>query len=112
MASASYTVEPVRVEGRITDVRILRDDRTQHLGGRRGGEAELGRAARIEGTSVLPVFLGAGLGVGLADVLERTGGPVAVVDAETAILDLTGVRGTWQDDPRVCWLDSEDADTA
>jgi spore maturation protein CgeB len=22
------------------------------------------------------------------------------------------VRGTWQDDPRVCWLDSEDADTA
>lgn len=107
-----YVAEALHGEDGHLDVRILRHGRTQHLGGRRGKENELRRVAEVPAQGVLPVLLGAGLGLALAELLERTDGPVAVVDAEAAILDLTGVRKTWQDDPRVCWLDSEDADTA
>ena len=109
-AEIDYTAEPARLPDGSVDVRILRDGRVQHLGGRRGAENELRRAAEIPARGVLPVFLGAGLGVGLADVLDRTAGPVAVVDAEEPIGALTGVPQKWRDDPRVFWI--ADADPA
>lgn len=105
-----YTAEALFGADGSLDVRILRAGRAQHLGGRRGGENELRRTAEVPARGVLPVLLGAGLGLALAELLERTSGPVAVVDVETAILDLTGVRERWRDDPRVCWLDGEDPD--
>ena len=61
--------------------------RVQHLGGKRGAENELRRTADIPATGVLPVFLGSGLGVGLADTLAKVAGPVAVVDVDEAKRD-------------------------
>lgn len=107
----SYTAEPVMQDGRLIDVRILRDGRAQHLGGRRGIENELRRVADIP-DKTLPVLLGAGLGAGLAHVLESSSGPVAVVDRETDILAVTGVRARWGQDPRVFWVDADDPETA
>jgi spore maturation protein CgeB len=111
-AEADYVAELVRAADGALDVRILRDGRVQHLGGKRGAENELRRAAEIPVSGVLPVFLGAGLGVGLADVLARACGPVAVVDAEHSIGALTGVPQKWQGDPRVFWIAEEDPEAA
>jgi len=107
-AQIDYTAELVHSDDGSVDVRVLRDGRVQHLGGRRGAENELRRVADIAPGGVLPVFLGAGLGVGLADVLARGAGPVAVVDGETSIGALTGVPQKWRDDPRVFWIDHTD----
>lgn len=107
-----YTAEPVHSADGSLDVRILRDGRVQHLGGRRGAENELRRVAQIPAGGVLPVFLGAGLGVGLDDVLAKVAGPVAVVDAETPIGELTGVPEKWRDEPRVFWVTEEDPEAA
>lgn len=112
MAAANYTAERVHTDDGSVDVRVLRDGRVQMLGGKRGGENELRRVAEIPVSGVLPVFLGAGLGVGLGDVLARTSGPVAVVDGEEPIFTLTGVREKWRDDPRVYWLEEDDPDAA
>jgi len=109
-AARDYTVEPVRAADGSADVRILRDGRVQHLGGRRGAENELRRVADIPANGVLPVFLGAGLGVGLADVLARVTGPVAVVDAEESIGALTEVPQKWRGDPRIFWIAEDDPD--
>jgi spore maturation protein CgeB len=92
-------------------VRIVLDGRVRHLGGRRGAENELRRAADVPDDGALPVLLGSGLGAGLADILSRTAGPVAVVDAEGAVYALTGVREKWRGDPRVLWLDESDPET-
>jgi len=107
-AQIDYTAEPVCLPDGSMDVRVLRDGRVQHLGGRRGAENELRRVAEIAPGGVLPVFLGAGLGVGLADVLNRGAGPVAVVDGEASIGALTKVPQKWRDDPRVFWIEATD----
>lgn len=112
MADVDYTAEPVRLADGSVDVRILRDGRVQHLGGKRGAENELRRVAEIPVNGVLPVFLGAGLGPGLADVLAKVEGPVAVVDAERSIGALTGLPEKWQGDPRVLWIAEEDPEAA
>lgn len=108
MTAAGYTAEALRGEDGSLDVRVVRDGRARHLGGRRGVDNELRRTADVPGEGVLPVLLGSGLGAGLADILARTSGPVAVVDAEGAVHDLTGVREKWRGEPRVIWLDEPD----
>ncbi|MGE4439966.1 MAG: glycosyltransferase [Desulfomicrobium sp.] len=111
-AGTDYSAERVRLPDGSVDVRVLREGRVQHLGGKRGVENELRRVADIPAEGVLPVFLGCGLGAGLADMLARTAGPVAVVDAESAIGALTGAPGNWRDDPRVFWIDQADPEAA
>lgn len=102
-----YEVRPVIIDGDLTDLRVLRGGRTWTLWGRRGGAAEL---ALLEGLPEgLPVLLGTGLGLALEALLER-GGPVAVVDRETPLIEASGVRRRFGDDPRVLWLDDPDPD--
>jgi spore maturation protein CgeB len=107
-----YTAEALRGDDGSLDVRVLVDGRARHLGGRRGAENELRRVAAVPSDGALPVLLGSGLGAGLADVLSRTSGPVAVVDAEEPVVRLTGVRERWRDDGRLLWIDGSDAESA
>lgn len=107
-----YAVEALRAEDGSLDVRVLCEGRVRHLGGRRGAENERGRVAGLPAAGALPVLLGSGLGAGLEDVLARTSGPVAVVDAEEPVTRLTGVRERWSGDPRVLWVDGDDPDAA
>lgn len=111
-AETDYVAQSVRTPDGSLDVRVLRDGRVQHLGGRHGAQNELRRAAEIPAGGVLPVFLGAGLGVGLADVLAKVSGPVAVVDAETSIGELTGVPQKWRGESRVLWISQHDPEVA
>ncbi len=112
MADATtYAAELLRADDGSVDVRVLCDGRVRHLGGRRGAENEARLVSEVP-VGVLPVLLGSGLGLGLAELLERTAGPVAVVDAEGPISDLTGVREKWRDEARVLWLDGADPEAA
>lgn len=106
--TSTYVAEKVLADGVLVDVRVTQDGRVRHLGGKRARDNELARSLEVPAGDVLPVFLGSGLGAGLADCLARTRGPVAVVDREEAILEQTGVRARWTDNPRVLWLAEDD----
>lgn len=109
--------------GRLVDVRVHIDVKTRHIVGRSGpaqDEALLRpwRDARAGGSKPLPVFLGAGMGCAIRDVLEQTAHdesptPVAVVDKEHPILTITGVRESLAADypGRVLFLDNSDPRT-
>ncbi|WP_461208787.1 CgeB family protein [Desulfocurvus sp. DL9XJH121] len=110
MADAfAYRAEPVEEDGALTDVRLDFGGRTWLLLGGSGSDMELRAAAAFDPASgALPVFLGSGLGRGVARVLERWDGPLAVVDREEPVLGLTGCREALADDPRVLWVDDTD----
>lgn len=116
--SFNYTAEAIaspEVETGAGDVRLQVEGKTWHLAGRAGRKREASLLAPLDkarqespGRMPLPVFLGAGLGVALEQCLADTDGPVAVVDRETPILELTGTRQRFSGDPRVLWLDDPD----
>ena len=109
----AYTASPVPgPDGGTADVRIERDGRTQHLAGRGGAAAERDRALAALSGGGLPVFVGAGLGAGIRAAREATGGPVFVLDKETAIDAATGLRASLADDPDVRFLDDADPQAA
>lgn len=86
-------VRPVRgADGTLVDAEIAHGGKTWRLVGRRGPalERELVAAARLQ-PGEAPVFLGAGLGAGVAAALDQ-GLPVAVVDKEDALVASLGVR--------------------
>lgn len=104
--NGAYRAEPVSEAGELADVRVLLAGRAMHLAGK-GGEAaerELARKA-MQGKGGLPVFLGSGLGAGIAALLAL-GLPVAVVDKEAPILELTRARERFARRTDVLWLDS------
>jgi len=88
MSSAPYTAEPVFNDNALADARVHIRGKTWHMWGRDGirREAELADAVP---DGALPVLLGAGLGHCLDRLLAR-GLPVAVVDRERPLLELTG----------------------
>ncbi|WP_319583830.1 glycosyltransferase [uncultured Pseudodesulfovibrio sp.] len=88
MSSIPYTAEPIHDDETLADLRIHIQGKTWHLWGRNGREREAGLADAVQDGD-LPVLLGAGLGHCLARLLER-GLPVAVVDRERGLFELTG----------------------
>lgn len=94
MSRTAYTTEPVMDGETLTDVRIRIDEKTWHLWGRAGEKREADLVAEVPDDS-LPVLIGSGLGHCLEALLER-GLPVAVVDREAPILDLTKNKTTLQ----------------
>lgn len=108
--SFDYEATLVLVDGEPADVRVVRQGRTSHVGGRRGRENELARVSEIS-HDVLPVFLGAGLGWGV-DACLAAGRPVVVVDVEAPLLAQTGLRERWRNHPLVYWIDAPDPEVA
>ncbi len=124
--SRPYEAAAVLRDGALADVRVTLDGKSRHLFGRAAREAELRLARALADErrtspdpGILPVLVGAGLGVALAELLRdvvpgdgRTPLPLAaVVDRETPILEVTGLRRTFADDPRTAWLDHPDPRT-
>jgi spore maturation protein CgeB len=97
MSSTPYTAEAILAGEALADLRIHIQGKTWHLWGRNGRMREAALAAAVP-DNVLPVLLGAGLGHCLDELLKRKL-PVAVVDRERGLLELTGA------------LDGRDADT-
>ena len=106
MAVSSAT--PVFHDGALADVVAHVDGKSRRLWGRGGREAEEALTREALQATGLPVFLGAGLGAGLDLALAQGRTPLAVVDREQAILDLTGCAGRLAPNPRILWLDDPD----
>lgn len=89
MTHIPYIADPVTSDGKLTDIRIHRQDKIWHMWGRKGMTRELTLADSVP-KNTLPVLIGSGLGHCL-NTLHSRGFPVAVVDREQTILDLTKV---------------------
>nr|WP_321514556.1 glycosyltransferase [uncultured Pseudodesulfovibrio sp.] len=87
MTRTPYTAEALTTDGKLTDIRIHRQDKTWHMWGRKGLEREQTLAETVP-SGTLPVLIGSGLGYCM-ETLHSKGFPVVVVDKEQAILDLT-----------------------
>jgi spore maturation protein CgeB len=109
----AYAAAPVHLPGGgLADVRLTVGDRTWHLAGRGGEKAERERAVRAMADGGLPVFVGAGLGAGIRAVREDYAGPIFVLDRETPIEAVTGVRAALAGDPDLRFCDDDDPDRA
>lgn len=107
LSTPDYSASPVVEDGKLTDVSLTFGSRDWLLCGGAGGTPELRAASGfLERGGGLPVVIGSGLGVALQAVLDAYDGPVAVVDREQTITELTGVRQRYVDDPRVTWIDA------
>lgn len=103
------SVQPIYINGVLSDVVVQTSDRTWHMTGRRGPSGEVDQIPfESKDDNVLPVFLGSGLGVGIEQLLSMRRGPVAVVDREETILALTQCKKRFAGDPRVCWVNDDD----
>ena len=111
-APSTYAAFPVATGGTLRDVRLEGGGRVWHLAGRGGPEAERQQALRALADGGMPVFVGAGLGAGLAAVQEACPGPIFVLDREPAIDAVTGVRAAFAADPDVHFCDDPDPDRA
>lgn len=108
----TYTAAPVVTGKTLSDVRLDVGGRVWHLAGRGGPDAERQRALDALADDAMPVLVGAGLGAGLAAVREVRPGPIFVLDRETAIDAVTGVRAAVAGDPAVHFCDDPDPDRA
>jgi len=108
--SVPYTAEAITDHSDITDIRIHINGKTWHLWGRKGVEREATLAGNITDES-LPILIGAGLGHCLQALLDR-GLPVAVVDKESEIDRLTGLKEQFGTTPGVLWLDNDNPQDA
>lgn len=98
-------------DGSVADVRLTVAGKVRHLAGRGGAAAEADKALAAVGAAgknCLPVFLGAGLGAGIAAVRGAGIAPVFVLDREAAIDAATAARARFADDRQVRFCDAVD----
>lgn len=93
--------------GTVVDLTALRNGRPTPLLGPAGAAREeavlrVPEADQLNGRN-LPVLLGAGMGHALTLLLQRTTGPLAVVEAFCETLELSGLRERFQDG-RIFWV--------
>ena len=106
MTHIEYTAEPVNTPDGLVDIRVKTNGKTWHLWGRNGFAKELELANNVsQGT--LPVLIGSGLGHCIKTLLEK-GFPVAVIDREHEIENLTGVAKSHAADTSIIWIDDND----
>jgi spore maturation protein CgeB len=111
-AESSYTAVAVPSDQGLADVRLELEDKVWRLAGRGGPAAEAERALAAVAGGGMPVFIGAGLGTGLAAVRRAWTGPIFILDREEAIEAVTGVRAAWAGDASVHFLGAADPDMA
>ncbi len=107
--------DDTQVEGRMpVDIVVARAQGDLHMLGTGGDERELAFVTGVDFAGKLPVLLGAGLGYALNYVLEHSDGPVAVVDKETDIQELSTIRERFSPEvlgdqaARIMWFDGQD----
>lgn len=115
----SYSIYPHRDKnGVLVDIEIEQDGRRIAMLGPGGARRELSLLTSGSGEEgvpdfarKLPVLLGSGMGHALRELLQRTDGPVAVVDKERPLLEITELKKQ-SDISRVQWIEDEDPQTA
>lgn len=102
----TYQVEAVLSGGALCDARLELPGKSLLLSGRFGERTEIKLAEEALESGGFPVLLGSGMGHALQR-LASSGKPFAVVDKESAILEITGLRETFAAKGGV-WLDGAD----
>lgn len=105
MSYSRYTAEAVAGPEGIADVRLLVNGKTWHLWGRFAETREKDLADKVP-EDALPVLMGSGLGHALKALIED-GRSVAVVDRESEITRITGLKRIYATNPNVLWVDSD-----
>lgn len=103
----AYSASWQKTDTGIWDIQINKQGRVWFLGAGQGKKREKGLLQRLEKGS-LPVFLGSGLGVAIEEFARKYQGPFAVVDKESAILDLTACRQKFSRKENLIWLEDSD----
>lgn len=91
-------------DGSPDNLRIEQDGKSWHFLGRRGVASETDILPEDENifSGKLTVLFGSGFGHALTEILQKTSGPVAVVDKEEDILALSGAEEKFKE--RVLWV--------
>ncbi len=112
--AAAYESHPVIEAGELIDITLeWPAGKTWRLAGRAGTRRELDLLKNFQWeTKNLPVLLGAGLGAALETLLERTSGPVAVVDKEIPILEVSKLQERYAAEDRIFWVSTSDSNAA
>ncbi len=101
MQKRAYKVEPILEGSKTADVRLFVEGRKWHLWGRNGQERETSLAQSVT-QGRLPVLIGSGLGI-CAELLAEKG-PVAVLDMDPLIAEVSGAERLRQN-PQVTWIE-------
>jgi len=109
-AQAVSLAQAVLADGQLDDLRLSVGGKCWRLWGRNGWRREEDLAGSVPPRS-LPVLLGPSLGRCL-ELLAGRGGPVAVVDCEAAVWEITGLRKRFAAAPNVLWITEADAQAA
>ncbi len=96
-------------QGKLRDIIIRRNGADSSILGSGGPKRELDvveahLSARPQNSPRLTVLLGGGLGHGLKALLAGTTGPVAVVDKESAIQNISHLQENLASEPRLIWI--------
>ncbi len=86
------TITPIFHDDTLVDIAIQRGANTLQILGAGGPERELRMVQNISVGQSLPVFIGTGLGYALKAFLTQYEGPLAIVDKELDILELTNIK--------------------
>ncbi len=111
--AAVYDAVPVMEGGELVDIILQWPKRSWRLAGRAGAQRERELLKTLDSSGrTLPVLLGSGLGIALEALLEQTSGPVAVVDKEFPILEVSKLAERYADEERVFWIAEPDLPSA
>ncbi|MEA4858597.1 MAG: glycosyltransferase [Solidesulfovibrio sp.] len=96
-------------DGTVRDVRVTdARGRQLHLAGRGGPAAEAARAVAALAAGGMPVFVGAGLGAGIAAARKARAGPIFVCDRLETVRAATGVGKDLTADADIRFVDDAD----
>ena len=99
--------------GRLVDIRLEWDSgRSCLMAGSRTRSGQSAAGGPSAKANTLPVLLGSGLGHDVQALLDRGQGPVAVVDKEKPILDVSGCRERFAGHREVLWVEDPDQGAA
>ncbi len=104
------TITPIFHDGALVDISVQRGTQTLHMLGAGGSERELRMVQNITVGQSLPVFVGTGLGHALKAFLSQYTGPLAIVDKELDILEITNIKShiehcvSKEQQERILWI--------
>lgn len=105
---------PVYQEQLLVDVSVLRPNTPLAILGSGGSARELTLLDGYSNASLLPVFLGSGMGHAIRAFLQQNDAPVAIIDKEIHLLEITNISSTLtaEQTKRVLWITTADSQQA
>ncbi|WP_415719494.1 CgeB family protein [Maridesulfovibrio sp.] len=104
--SRAYTVEAIRADSELTDIRVVVDGKTQHMWGKYGKQRELDLAAQLDDDAI-PLLVGAGIGVAAKELLKQKSRTLLIIDCEKEILAASGLKEELRKYHNLIWINTD-----